>query len=658
MSPLFLKLDDKGMKKAGPELLGGKGFGLVTMTADGLPVPPALIYPTSLCVEYQSDPMGVMEKIRNELPQVKEFFFEKFGFQPLLSVRSGARVSMPGMMDTVLNVGLDNDTFPFWEQQLGEVCAYDSACRLLEMYGSVVNGIPRNEFEGLDAEARSNLYTKYTGNEFPNADAQILGAIEAVFNSWDNDRAKVYRSMNNIPEEWGTAVVLQSMVFGNLNDNSATGVLFTRNPDSGENVVMGEYLVNAQGEDVVAGIRTPNPLVEMEQWNPVVYKELMTTVKGLEKARKDMQDVEFTVQDGKLYILQTRNAKRSAKAAVHIAMAMVDSKMLKPAVALKRVTARQFDIAQQSVIDPDFTTEPDFVGIPACSGIVKGVVVTSAKSAIKCKQPCILVTQETTPDDIAGMNAAVGVLTMTGGATSHAAVVARSMDRPCVVGLGKPISVFKVGDTITIDGASGKVWRSEVPVISGANNPAIHQLRQLLWEVSECTERSTNLTAGMLRVPELAFIPRTTAATLVKDYIGSRADPILDLSGSISEEEYRFFQPFCLTTISEDPQDAQGDNIKLLLTYLEKVLVAADKKKLKVLTRYSTELPKMASVGNLEELVLATGDKLLFTGEHTKAVELVLEWKFKESGMTLASVGVVTKGGYVSEAQLIEEYLA
>lgn len=649
MTQMFLKLEDPKLKKLGPELLGGKGFGLSTMAADGLPVPPALIFPTSVCSSYQADPSWVMERVREELPEIKEYFVSKFGFMPLLSVRSGARVSMPGMMDTVLNVGLDNSTFPLWEEKLGYDCAYDSACRLIEMYGSVVNGIARESFEGLDAEARSALYTKHTGSEFPDADAQILGAIEAVFNSWNNDRAKVYRKMNNIPEEWGTAVVLQAMVFGNLNDNSATGVLFTRNPDSGERVILGEYLVNAQGEDVVAGTRTPNPLDDMKKATPEVYEELIATVLNLEKARKDMQDVEFTIQDGKLYILQTRNAKRSAKAAVRIAMEMVEEGTLTKEEALKRVTARQFDVAQQSVIDPEFKTEPDFTGIPACSGVVKGVVVKTAAAAINCKEPCILVTQETTPDDIAGMAAAIGVLTMTGGATSHAAVVARSMDRPCVVGLGKSLGDFNAGDTITIDGASGKVWRSEVPVISGADNPHVKTLRETLWGLSKCYEHSHHPSAYMLRMPELVYIPREEALKIVREHLAQKAQLTVDLTESEKPEDKDFFQPF--------RKPCETDNAKELLAYLENGLKAAEKKRLKVLTSLQTKLPRMGCADSLEQLVLHDEGPLLFTGKNTEAVAKVMEWKL-QSGVTLAQIGVVTEGGYVTEAQLIEEYLA
>lgn len=586
-----------------------------------------------------------MGQIAAELPQIKKHFTKAFGYMPLLSVRSGARVSMPGMMDTILNVGLDNDTIADWQERLGYECAMDSSCRLIEMYGSVVKGIPRHDFEGKDLAMRVDLYEDKTGESFPDADGQILGAIKAVFDSWDNDRAKVYRKMHNIPEEWGTAVVLQAMVFGNLNNQSATGVLFTRNPDSGENVVTGEYLVNAQGEDVVAGIRTPDPLTGMADWNVKVYQELMTTVATLEKTRKDMQDVEFTIMDGKLYVLQTRNAKRSARAAVRIAVDMVEEKLITPKVALKRVTAKQFDLAQQSVIDPAFTEDADFVGIPACSGVVTGVVMKSAKSAIDCKTPCILVTQETTPDDIAGMVAAKAVLTMTGGATSHAAVVARSMDKPCVVGLGASLNQFSVGETISIDGATGRVWRKEVPVIDGGSDPYIQKFRALLWGHSGCKPMGLKGKVEMLRLPELPYLPREEALSIVREAL-SQGPVVVDLSESHSLQEKMFFKSF-MTKVCR---------VTALLAAMEKTLTEEEKSALTVLTAKTTKLTTLPSASTLEELVLHDEGPLIWSGKNSPAAKKVLEWKLG-LGVTLTSMGVITKGGYVYEAQLIDKYL-
>ena len=308
-------------KKFDAEFLGGKGHGLWWMQQQGVNVPPALIIPTTMCVEYMKKPKTVMKKIASQYANIEKFFLGHFGYMPLLSVRSGARVSMPGMMDTILNVGLDEATFPEWEARIGKEAVEDSAHRLVTMYGNVVKGINRKELE--DAVNPAKVYTLTTGEPFPNAKDQVLGAIEAVFKSWNNDRTKFYRKMHDIPEDWGTAVVVQAMVFGNLNDNSCTGVMFTRNPDNGDGKVVGEFLVNAQGEDVVAGIRTPQNLSEMSNWNDTVAQEVLDVALKLEHAKRDVQDIEFTVQDGKLFVLQTRNAKRSARAAVKIAVEMM-----------------------------------------------------------------------------------------------------------------------------------------------------------------------------------------------------------------------------------------------------------------------------------------------------------------------------------------------
>ncbi len=463
-----------------PVIHGGKGAGLLWMQQQGVSVPPALIIPTSVCLDYMKAPKGTMKKVAVALKENGDFFKLVFGYQPLLSVRSGARASMPGMMDTILNVGLDNKTLPAWESRVGTDCAIDSFKRLVCMYGNVVDGIARKDLEKETLPESLASYERKTGKPFPGATEQLLNSIEAVFKSWNNDRAKTYRKLNNIPEDWGTAVVIQSMVFGNLNENSGTGVLFTRDPDSGLNEVVGEFLINAQGEDVVAGTATPMKLNKLADWNPAISEELIATVTKLETLKQDVQDVEFTIQDGKLYILQTRTAKRSARAAVKIATDMVAEKLITLPQSIARVSERELDLANQPVLDPKFKNAPDFTGLPACSGVVTGIVCLSSVDAInmaKVGQTVILVTEETTPDDIGGMNAAVGILTMTGGSTSHAAVVARSMNRTCVVGLGSEhYQAFTAGSTISIDGATGRVWLCEVPVVGG-NNPLVAAFR-------------------------------------------------------------------------------------------------------------------------------------------------------------------------------------
>jgi phosphohistidine swiveling domain-containing protein len=341
------------------------------------------------------------------------------------------------------------------------------------MYCATVLGMNKEEIQG--AWAAGTKLVPNTPKE------QTLAAIEAVFKSWNNDRAKFYRKMHNIPEEWGTAVVLQAMVFGNMGETSCTGVLFTRNPDTGSAVVTGEFLVNAQGEDVVAGVKTPQKLLQMADWNGSVYLELLANVKKMEDLKGDVQDVEFTVQEGKLYILQTRNAKRTPMATVRIAVDYFQEGKLSREEALKRVKVVDYDIANQDVLDPSFKDEPWVTGIPACSGVVTGKVVLSAQAAVDSKEPCILITKETTPDDIAGMFAAKGVVTMEGGATSHAAVVARGMNKPCVVGVGIDVKEFAEGSTVSFDGATGRIWLKEVPVVKGSGNPTLKRFDELLF---------------------------------------------------------------------------------------------------------------------------------------------------------------------------------
>lgn len=480
-------------------VLGGKGAGLAEMSSLGVNVPPFVVIPTQLCRDYMAKPKTTMSKLAKQIPKIQKHFTQKFGYLPLVSVRSGARVSCPGMMDTILNVGLDLTNLEEWESRLGHKCAWDSFARLIQMYGNVVKGIPRENLlpvcEADSGEFRLDLtveqYEDHSGESFPTCETQWLEAIEAVFQSWNNERAKTYRKLNNIPDDWGTAVVIQSMVFGNLNDQSCTGVLFTRHPSTGENHITGEFLINAQGEDVVAGIRTPEPLIKMMDWDNDLLSKLIYQVRMLESHYRDMQDIEFTVQDGKLYILQTRNGKRTAKAAIRIAVDLADEGVLTTVEACKRVTLKQWYTAIKPVIDPEFSTPPNGQGIPASGGIAKGIAVFSSQAAVNCKSPCILISHETTPDDIVGMNAAAGILTAIGGATSHAAVVARGMDRTCVVGCTDLKSdannhwflngkLIKEGDLVTLDGDTGRIWLDiTVPVVSADSDPHIH--RFLEW---------------------------------------------------------------------------------------------------------------------------------------------------------------------------------
>lgn len=483
------------------ELLGGKGANLAEMSNLGLPIPAGFTIPTSVCVDYLAGGPSIKQSITANVMKAADSalddMYKKEGNLFLVSVRSGARVSMPGMMDTILNIGITSDLLPKFMEQLGPVTALDCYRRLIQMYGNVVKGIPSELFEHHLTEVKTSkygmkkapvldsdlsvkhlqiliekyleVYSTCTGESFPDkVSDQLLGAITAVFNSWNGERAKQYRKVNNIPEDWGTAVNVQMMVYGNKNDQSATGVLFSRCPKTGFAKLMGEYLVNAQGEDVVAGIRTPVPLNELEGWNSDLYHQLSSYSSQLEAHYKDMQDMEFTIQDGKLWMLQTRNGKRSAEAAFKIAYDMVEEGLISKEEALSRVNSKQYAVLLRPQIDPSFSVSPSFTGIPASTGIVSGKAVFSNEAAKASSTPCILVRKETTPEDFSGMVASVGILTVTGGATSHAAVVARGMDKACVVGASSLVlgDDIKEGDTVSIDGATGNVWVGvEVPVI-------------------------------------------------------------------------------------------------------------------------------------------------------------------------------------------------
>lgn len=640
-------IDIQSAQTAQIEDLGGKGFGLWQMSKDGLPVPPALVIPTSVCVEYMQKPKSTMKAVAKQLPAIKKHFMDKFGYMPLLSIRSGARVSMPGMMDTILNVGLDDSTFAFWSEKLGEKCATDSYCRLIEMYGSVVDCIPREDFEDKNLEERKAVYLE-TMDAFPAADAQILGAIEAVFKSWGNERAKVYRKLNNIPEEWGTAVVVQSMVFGNFNDQSATGVLFTRDPDTGLAKISGEFLINAQGEDVVAGIKTPQPLGEMDAWNPTVHQELTKLVLGLEESRKDVQDVEFTIQNGKLYILQTRNAKRSASAAVKIALDMVQEGLLTKQEAVKRVSRQQYSMLQQPVLDPKFAEPAKFVGIAACSGVATGVVVLSAKDAINCKQPCILVTKETTPDDIAGMVAAKGVITMQGGSTSHAAVVARGMNKPCIVGVGESLAKFKEGKTVSIDGATGRIWFSEVPVIDNSKSEELAQFNQLMLEVG-ATKLIDSHPAKNVKLLDLTDFLTAPAKIVFRVSMQAKMGEkfIVDISGDKNVPGWHFASMF------QNPEDTEAEILALL-----KGLPEGEKAMFSVLCNKGTEdLSVIKTVNTLPELIMASSNLVLSSSLNGPEVDKVIGW-LKKEGHDICAFGVdAGDESYLSKEQVVSSLL-
>lgn len=463
----------------GANLWGGKGFGLMQMCADKLPVPPGFVLSTELCAVYQKNPAKTMEAIAQSLPAWLEELKEHFGYLPLLSVRSGARVSMPGMMDTVLNVGLTDSTRDAWVKLIGPGCTGDSEARLHHMFKTVV------------------------GKDCPDdVTQQILACIAAVFDSWNSPRAKTYRELHKIPQEWGTAVTVQAMVFGNMGETSGTGVAFTRDPSSGAPGVVGEFLQNAQGEDVVAGIKKPGPLTDIRKLISIpCHNNLIALLKKLEAKYRDMQDVEFTIQDGALWLLQTRAGKRSAAAAFRIASDLVDEGVITLEEARARVTFDQFVMAQRPALNLAATEaacgKPVLKGIAGSVGVAVGRAVFSAAQQAKfANEPQILIRHETTPDDIALMAKSVGILTATGGFTSHAAVVARGMDIPCVTGCDKlevtPIgalfgpvgtkSNIAPGDWVTIDGATGQVWRGKGSTSTDADGTSIKFVQRLAEE--------------------------------------------------------------------------------------------------------------------------------------------------------------------------------
>ena len=505
-------------------LLGGKGANLSEMIRIGLPVPPGFTITTAACNEFykldQNYPVELKDQVSEAIKKVETKIKKVFGDEndPLLvSVRSGARVSMPGMMDTVLNLGLNDKTvIGLAKKTNNETFAYDSYRRFIQMYSNVVLNVDHHNFEDLienykltkgvvlDTELQAEDWKslivsfreqiqKEIGKDFPqDVHEQLWGAVGAVFQSWRNQRAKTYRKLNNIPEEWGTAVNVQSMVFGNMGSDCATGVAFTRNPSSGENSFYGEYLINAQGEDVVAGIRTPQNITKkarlesgseelsMEESMPDVYQELVSIYLKLEKHYRDMQDIEFTVENKKLWMLQTRSGKRTAKAGIKIAVDMVEEKLINKDEALLRIDPKILDTLLHPTLDPKAKKDVIAKGLPASPGAASGKVTFTADDAETLKaqnQKTILVRLETSPEDIHGMNAAEGILTCRGGMTSHAAVVARGMGRPCVSGAGtiqidykaKNFRVgdreVKEGDIITIDGSTGEVMVGEVTTI-------------------------------------------------------------------------------------------------------------------------------------------------------------------------------------------------
>ena len=492
-------------------LLGGKGANLAEMTNLGLPIPPGFTVTTEACTDYYNHGRSISEEIQiqifDALALLEEKLGKKFGDteNPLLvSVRSGARASMPGMMDTILNLGLTDISVEGFAKRTGNPrFAYDSYRRFIQMFSDVVMEVPKSLFERVIDEIKEDrkvhfdteltaedlkevirrfkeIYKEKMGEEFPQEPrVQLMEAVKAVFRSWDNERAIVYRRMNDIPGDWGTAVNVQSMVFGNMGNTSGTGVAFTRNPSTGAKGIYGEYLINAQGEDVVAGIRTPQPITRLEEDLPECYEEFLKIANRLEEHYRDMQDMEFTIEDGKLYFLQTRNGKRTAQAALQIACDLVDEGMITPQEAVSRIEAKSLDQLLHPAFDPDALKKGTVMGqaLPASPGAAAGKIyfnAEEAKEAHETGERVILVRLETSPEDIEGMHAAEGILTVRGGMTSHAAVVARGMGTACISGCGDIVidekkkqftlggKTYFEGDYISLDGSTGKIYDGDI----------------------------------------------------------------------------------------------------------------------------------------------------------------------------------------------------
>ena len=514
----YLYLFSEGNKDM-REILGGKGANLAEMTNAGMPVPQGFTISTEACTQYYKDGRQINEEIMADIYEyigkMEEITGKKFGDvkNPLLvSVRSGARASMPGMMDTILNLGLNDEVVEGLAAKTGNPrFAYDSYRRFVQMFSDVVMELSKSDFEKIIDEMKEakgvkldteldaddmkalvvkfkDLYKSKMGSDFPaDPKVQLIEAVKAVFRSWDNPRANVYRRMNEIPYDWGTAVNVQAMVFGNSGNNSGTGVAFTRNPATGEKALFGEYLINAQGEDVVAGIRTPSPIAHLKDQMPEVYDQFVEIATRLENHYKDMQDMEFTIEDGKLYMLQTRNGKRTAAAALKIAVDLVDEGMIDEREAVLRVEPKQLDSLLHPQFDAAALKQAEVIGkgLAASPGAACGQVVFTAEDAKESVEngsmkKVVLVRLETSPEDIEGMVVAQGILTVRGGMTSHAAVVARGMGTCCVSGCGEIVvdydkqeftlggKTYKRGDWISIDGSTGNIYGEAIPTVEAS----------------------------------------------------------------------------------------------------------------------------------------------------------------------------------------------
>ena len=635
-------------------LLGGKGANLAEMTNLGLPIPQGFTVTTEACTDYYNNGKKISEAIENqifeamkELESIQGKTFGDVNDPLLVSVRSGARASMPGMMDTILNLGLNDEAVEGFAKKTGNPrFAYDSYRRFIQMYSDVVMEVNKSFFEKIIDELKEEKGIKFdtemtvddlkelvrrfktvysehmNGAEFPqDPREQLMGAVKAVFRSWDNPRAIVYRRMNEIPGDWGTAVNVQAMVFGNMGETSGTGVAFTRNPSTGEKGIYGEYLINAQGEDVVAGVRTPQPITKLEEDMPEVFKEFMEIATSLENHYRDMQDMEFTIQEGKLYFLQTRNGKRTAPAAIQIACDLVDEGMITKEEAILRIEAKSLDQLLHPTFDVDALKKGEVIGsaLPASPGAAAGKVVFTAEDAKKTGiggdgERVILVRLETTPEDIEGMVAAQGILTVRGGMTSHAAVVARGMGTCCVSGCGeikineeaKEFTLggytFKEGDYISLDGTTGKIYKGDIKTVEASVSGNFGRI--MAWADE----------ARKLKVRTNADNPRDTrqAIELGAEGIG------------LCRTEHMFFEedriPKIRKMILSETVEAREEALEALIPFQKGDFKAMYKelKGLPMTVRY-LDPPLHEFLPTLEEDIIALANDMGVTVEHLKS---------------------------------------
>ena len=635
-------------------LLGGKGANLAEMTNLGLPIPQGFTVTTEACTDYYNNGKKISEAIENqifeamkELESIQGKTFGDVNDPLLVSVRSGARASMPGMMDTILNLGLNDEAVEGFAKKTGNPrFAYDSYRRFIQMYSDVVMEVNKSFFEKIIDELKEEKGIKFdtemtvddlkelvrrfktvysehmNGAEFPqDPREQLMGAVKAVFRSWDNPRAIVYRRMNDIPGDWGTAVNVQAMVFGNMGETSGTGVAFTRNPSTGEKGIYGEYLINAQGEDVVAGVRTPQPITKLEEDMPEVFKEFMEIATSLENHYRDMQDMEFTIQEGKLYFLQTRNGKRTAPAAIQIACDLVDEGMITKEEAILRIEAKSLDQLLHPTFDVDALKKGEVIGsaLPASPGAAAGKVVFTAEDAKKTGiggdgERVILVRLETTPEDIEGMVAAQGILTVRGGMTSHAAVVARGMGTCCVSGCGeikineeaKEFTLggytFKEGDYISLDGTTGKIYKGDIKTVEASVSGNFGRI--MAWADE----------ARKLKVRTNADNPRDTrqAIELGAEGIG------------LCRTEHMFFEedriPKIRKMILSETVEAREEALEALIPFQKGDFKAMYKelKGLPMTVRY-LDPPLHEFLPTLEEDIIALANDMGVTVEHLKS---------------------------------------